>query len=144
MRFCPPFFATLFLLGCSSPDKDAERDRERSREEITRVIEDVIAAMREHRPEAYHAHLCRSQRDAYPLEEMRREWTESRALLEQQAASMKVKTVAIDKESPDAATVLVSAPAHPRQNLMFEAIREEGVWKIREPRVEAPRSSGGK
>ncbi|MEK7467582.1 MAG: hypothetical protein AAB074_09235 [Planctomycetota bacterium] len=124
------------LAGCATDPKEvAARDRERSREEIRRVADEVIGAMRDNHPEVYHAHLCRAQREGYPLEDMRRDWSESHAEMSQLASSMQVKTVAVDEANPNIASVLVAAPNHPRQNLLIEAIREDGAWRIREPRL---------
>jgi hypothetical protein len=128
--------ALLALAGCASdPKEEAAKDRERSREEIRRVAEEVIGAMRDNHPEIYHARLCRAQREGYPLEDMRRDWSETRTEMSQLAASMQVKTVAVDEANPNIASVLVAAPSHPRQNLLIEAIREDGEWRIREPRL---------
>lgn len=128
--------AAALAAGCSSdPGEIAAKDREKSQEEIRRVTDEVIGAMKDNRPEVYHARLCRSQREAYPLEELRRDWTESHAEMAQLAASMQVKTVALDEANPNIASVIVAAPNHPRQNLLFEAIREDGEWRIREPRL---------
>lgn len=128
--------AAALAAGCASdPKADAAKDRERSKEEIRRVTDEVIAAIRDNQPEVYHARLCRSQREAYPIEDMKKDWAESRAEMAQVAVSMQVKTVAVDEANPNIASVLVAAPNHPRQNLLFEAIREDGEWRIREPRL---------
>lgn len=127
---------TLVLAGCASdPKAEAAKDRERSREEIQRVTEEVIGAMRDNRPEVYHALLCRAQREGYALDDMRKDWAETHIEMSQLASSMKVKTVAVDEANPNIASVLVAAPNHPRQNLLIEAIREDGEWRIREPRL---------
>jgi hypothetical protein len=126
----------IALAGCATdPKEEAAKDREKSREEIQRVAEEVIAAMRDNQPEIYHARLCRAQREGYPLEDMRKDWSETHAEMAQLASSMQVKTVAVDEANPNIASVLVAAPSHPRQNLLIEAIREDGVWRIREPRL---------
>ena len=122
----------LAFVGCASdPKEDAEKERERSREEIRQMLEEVIAAMKDNKPEVYHARLCRAEREAYPLEEMRKNWNESREENAQAAASMQVKSVAPDQSNPNIATVLLSVPSDPRGNVMREAIREDGVWRIR-------------
>lgn len=127
----------LLLAGCAaSPEEEAERSRERSRSEIRRVVEEVIAAMREGNPEVYHARLCRAQREGYPLADMKRDWEDNGALLRQRAAGLAIKTVEVDRANPNAATILLHAPNHPVQDLMFLGVREDGVWKLREARVE--------
>ena len=128
--------AVALATGCASDPKEvAAKDRERSREEIRKLTDEVIGAMRDNQPEIYHARLCRSQREAYTLEDMKKDWSESHAEMAQVAASMQVKTVALDEANPNIASVLVAAPNHPRQNLLIEAIREDGEWRIREPRL---------
>ncbi|MCE9582615.1 MAG: hypothetical protein K8T20_09000 [Planctomycetes bacterium] len=134
-RLATALIAAALAAGCASdPKAEAAKDRESSKEEIRKVTEEVIAAMKENRPDAYYERLCRAQREAYPLEDMRKDWNDSKADMRQMAASMAVKTVAVDEANPNIASVLVSAPGHPQGTLLIEAIREEGIWRIREMR----------
>ena len=61
MRLLASTFLIAIAAGCASdPKAEAAKDREKSREEIRQVTEEIIAAMRENRPEAYHERLCRA------------------------------------------------------------------------------------
>lgn len=129
--------AAFACAGCASDPKEAAAEaRQRSKEEIQAMLEEVIAAIRENRPEVYFERLCLLQRNAYPLDEMREDWSANRALLEQMSASMTVKTIAVDESDPNVATAIVSAPNHPLKNLPFVVIRENGAWRIREGRLQ--------
>jgi len=125
----------VFASGCATdPKEEAARSREKASVEIRQLVQDVIDAMKQNRPEVYHERLCKSQRDAYPIEDVRKDWEEAKGLIQERAASMEVKRVAVDESNPNVATVTVSAPLHPLKELPFQALRENGEWKIWEPR----------
>jgi len=133
--------ALVFAAGCSTPQEDAEKRRERSREEIQALIEGVIAAMQNNTPDVYWDSLCEQDRNRYPVEAVREDWTAEHQLLHERTGSATVKMVGIDKDNPNGATVLRDAPNHPQKQLMFDCIRENGVWKVKHPPFKLPKES---
>lgn len=144
MRLALSVLALLAVAGCASTQPGSARDVEQSKEQIQVMIEDVIKSMLENKPEIYYNHLCERDRRTRPLEELVEAYEAEGEFMRERALSMSVAEIGVgdsafdergDKlkiTNPNIASVMIEAPNHPWRLLLIEAIREGGVWKIRE------------
>lgn len=143
MRILPLALAAAFLAaGCKPDPEEAKKDKvEEAKEEIRELIDATIMAMQQMKPEIYHASLCETDRNRYPLETCRQDWEENAQLIREQSGSLRLHTIAIDKDDPNIASVVLDAPNHPNGKLLFTTIREFDKWKIQHPPFRAPKET---
>ncbi|MBI2923010.1 MAG: hypothetical protein HYY18_18295 [Planctomycetes bacterium] len=137
-----PLAAAVLAAGCGNdPEEAKKKEVEDSKEEITELIEATIHAMQQMKPEVYHASLCEADRNRYPLETCRQDWEENAQLIREQSGSLRLHTIAIDKDDPNIASVVLDAPNHPNGKLLFTTIREFDKWKIQHPPFRTPKET---
>src|SRR5687767_1064302 len=82
------------LAGCSDERTREENRRkaeaEEAEEEITEMLETVLAGVRKVDPAPYHANLCEEQKKLNTLEELRQDWTDQRQLLLERMGGVKL------------------------------------------------------
>lgn len=122
--------------GCSDP-KTREENRKKeeaaaAREEITEMLELVIAGVREVNARPYYEHLCEEQRNQRSLEEVQSDWNDQKQLLQERMGGAKLVQVGVDTENSNLASAVIDAPNHPLRKLLFDLVKENGSWKIRE------------
>lgn len=96
------------------------------------MSEEVLVAMRENRPEVYWNHLCARDRSARPLDQLRADWNTDREFLRDRASGVTVYKVVFENQDPNLANVWITGPNVPESFRAFDAVRLEGVWKVRE------------
>jgi hypothetical protein len=131
-RVLAAFLAFLPAACGGGPEKERERDRQKSEEEIRAMSEEVLVAMRENRPEVYWNHLCERDRNARPLAQLRDDWNADREFLRDRASGVTVYKVVFENQDPNLANVWITGPNVPEGFRAFDAVRFEGIWKIRE------------